>query len=124
VDTVNKSLSELDGKGWQDKVPTQEDSYVIRNSYELYNKPLNEFDTEDLRFITGQRIGLEHTIPIAIEILRDDILAEGDYFEGDLLESVLRIDAEYWSNHPDQKKEVEQLFISQQQAFEDFLLNK
>lgn len=138
---INKSLSELDGNGWKDKIPTQDDSYVVRNSYELYNKPLNEFETEDFRFIIEQRIGLEYTVPLAIEILRNDILAEGDFYEGDLLESVLRVGAEYWTQYPEHKEEVERLFIAHQkdfeeldttekiktkirEAFEDFLLNQ
>ncbi len=138
---INKSLSELVGNGWKDKIPTKDDSYVIRNCYELYNKPLNEFETEDFRFMIGQKIGLEYTVPLAIDILRNDILAEGDFYEGDLLESVLRVGAEYWAKHPEYKEEVERLFIAHQkdfeeldttekiktkirEAFEDFLLNK
>lgn len=116
---INKSLSQLEQKGWQDKVPNATDSFVIRNSYELYHKPLHEFDTEDLRFIIGQGVGLNYTVPMAIAVLKENLFAEGDYYEGDLLKNVLNVSSKYWANHPEQKKEVEQLFIANQQEFEE-----
>jgi hypothetical protein len=40
-------------------------------------------------------------VPLALQRLGEDPLAEGDYFRRDLLENVLRIDAEFWSEHPE-----------------------
>ena len=44
----------------------------------------------------GQNIGLNFLIPIAIEKLKQNILAEGDFYEGDLLKSVLTSETDYW----------------------------
>ena len=37
----------------------------------------------------GQKIGLPHLLPLAIKNLKNDQLAEGDYYLGDLLMSVI-----------------------------------
>lgn len=49
----------------------------------------------------GQNVGLEYLIPLAMEQLDSDILAEGDLFEGDLLQSVLDSDPSYWERKKD-----------------------
>ncbi len=54
----------------------------------------------------GQEIGLPHLLPVAIERLKGQPLAEGDYYPGDLLCSVLRIGATYWRSNPDQRRAV------------------
>jgi hypothetical protein len=51
--------------------------------------------------MVGQRIGLPHLVPLALQRLRDNPLANRDFFPGDLLANVLRIDAEFWCEHPD-----------------------
>lgn len=92
-----KSLLELENIGWKGNVPSKDDSYVIRNSYKLYHKNLHELSVEDIRFLIGQKIGLRFIMPLAIDILREDLFAEGDYYEGDLLKNVLNVDSSYWS---------------------------
>lgn len=47
----------------------------------------------------GQNIGLTWLIPLALDKLQVDILAEGDFYEGDLLVSVLKTSPSYWRNH-------------------------
>ena len=117
IDT-NKSLLQLESKGWKEKIPNEGDSYVIRNSYKLYHKKLNEFTVEDIRFMIGQGIGLEYVVPMSIEVLNDDLFSEGDHYEGDLLKNVLTISTDYWSRHPDLKKKVLELFMKNQQKLE------
>ena len=47
----------------------------------------------------GQNTGLQYLIPVAIDHLRQNILAEGDYYEGDLLKAVLTSDKNFWLKH-------------------------
>lgn len=47
----------------------------------------------------GQQIGLDYLIPLALEVLRKDLFAEGDLFEGDLLKNVLAIKTEFWDKN-------------------------
>jgi hypothetical protein len=41
-------------------------------------------------------------MPLALARLNDDPLAQGDFYPGDLLISVLGADATYWSGQPEQ----------------------
>jgi len=70
----------------KDKWPQHDfDSFLVRRTQELRKIPLNELTTEDLRIMIGQQIGLDYLVPLALETLTQDIWAEGDFFEGDLL---------------------------------------
>ena len=48
-------------------------------------------------------------MPIAIEILERDPLTQGDFYPGDLLGNVLRVDPSFWDEHPDYRRRVESL---------------
>jgi len=55
----------------------------------------------------GQGIGLRWLVPRALEALEQDPLSEGDLYPGDLLASVLRIPADFWSREPESRDRVE-----------------
>jgi hypothetical protein len=57
----------------------------------------------------GQNHGLEYLVPLAIEQLQEDPLAEGAYFPGDLLVSVLGGKAEFWRAHPGLREQTRAL---------------
>jgi hypothetical protein len=65
--------------------------------------PVGELSIEGLRLLIGQRIGLPHLVPLAVEVLCDDPLAEGDYYPGDLLKNVLDVDPAIWRERPELK---------------------
>ncbi len=90
---LDKTLEQLDGHVWDKPDPG---SYLVKTCHELHKKPLIDFTIEDLRIMIGQSIDLEFLIPIAIEQLKLNILAEGHFYEGDLLNSVLTSEKEYW----------------------------
>jgi GTP cyclohydrolase II len=92
----NKSLQNLERIKF---ASTKVGSNLIMQVYSLYQKPLNDFSIEDLRLMIGQEMGLEYLVPLAIEVLAKNIFAEGDLYEGDLLQSVLSIQALFWQNH-------------------------
>jgi hypothetical protein len=54
----------------------------------------------------GQQISLPILVPMAIEHLEVEPLAEGRYYPGDLLAMVLKIDETYWANHPNSSEQV------------------
>ncbi len=93
---TTKTLEQLEKSCWGD--PTNS-SNLVRTCHRLRQKPINDFETEDLRIMIGQNIGLTFLIPIAISALRQNILAEGDMYEGDLLTNVLRSDQEHWTKN-------------------------
>ena len=99
----NKSLQDIDGEDWGE--PTY-DSHLVKECHRLRRVPLCQFGVEDLRIMIGQHIGMEHLMPLALEYLRADPLAEGAYYSGDLLAAVLRAGKKFWQQHVDWQREV------------------
>lgn len=87
-----------------------EESYLIKTCNKLRKKQLINFIIEDLRIMISQNMGLKYLIPIAIEILNENILAEGDYYEGDLLSAVLSSDIKFWKEDKTNYKTFFELF--------------
>jgi len=90
---LNNTLEQLEKHDWGEP---GYDSNLVKTCHQLRKKPLKDFTTEDLRIMIGQNIGLEFLIPLAIEQLKENILAEGVCYEGDLLNNVLTSEKEYW----------------------------
>ena len=103
---LDKSLQELEQSDWGE--PTY-DSYLVTTIHRLRRVPLRQFTVEDLRIIIGQNIGLQYLIPLALEYLRKDPLSEGDFYPGDLLKTVLTADANFWQDHPEWRKEIDEI---------------
>lgn len=104
-----KSLQDLDGEDWG--TPPY-DSYLVTTCHKLRKKPLKDFTTEDVRIMIGQNICLKYLLPIALEKLKLDALSEGDFYEGDLLASVLQVEEEFWREYPFCISEVEAIVAS------------
>ncbi len=77
-------------------------STLVKRACDLRRKVLNEFTTEDLRLMIGQQTGLNYLVPLALEVLTSDLFAEGDFFEGDLLQNVLKVRTGFWDDNKDQ----------------------
>ena len=92
----NQSLQQIDGKNWGE--PTL-NTHVVKECHRLRQIPLCRFTIEDLRLAIGQSMGLEYLVPLALERLRDDPLAEGAYYPCDLLVNVLGVDQEFWKRN-------------------------
>ena len=85
------------------------ESHLVKTCHQLRKKPLKDFEIEDLRIMIGQNIGLKFLVPLAIEELKQNILAEGDYYEGDLLKSVLTSELSFWTERVDLLDELDKL---------------
>lgn len=81
----NKTLEELEGEEWG---CPEYNSHLSITCYDLRKKPISSFDSENLRIMIGQKLSLDYLIPLALEILEDNIFSEGDYYSGDLLDSL------------------------------------
>ncbi|MBI3723001.1 hypothetical protein HY251_03460 [bacterium] len=91
-----RSLEELEGVRWGEATFP---SYLAKRCHRLRTKPLGELTVEDLRIMIGQEIGLRHLVPMAIEVLTREPLAEGDFYPGDLLKSVLSVPPSFWEEN-------------------------
>lgn len=98
---------------WGDEAPYN--SHLVTTIYKLRKKNLEEFTPEDLRIVIGQNFSLPILIPKAIDRLEKDILAEGDFYPGDLLKNVLTITPKFWSDYPELKIRLKNLFAKNQQ---------
>ena len=97
-----KSLEELEG--FVAGEPPY-DSYLVQTIYALRKKPIGEYTTEDLRITIGQGRGIPYLLPIALERLELDPLAEGHLYRGDLLMNVLHAEP-HWAGLRDVKPRV------------------
>ena len=93
---TSKNLNQLENVVWGE--PEYTSGLVIR-CHKLRTKKVEDFTTEDLRLMIGQNIGSYYLVPFALRELNKNPLAEGNYYEGDLLENILKLDCEFWSMH-------------------------
>lgn len=92
-----KTLEELENVAW---LKPQFESGLSTRCHELRKVPIDELSPEDLRVLIGQGIGLEHLLPLALAVLEEDPLAEGDLYPGDLLAAVIGLHSEAWQANP------------------------
>lgn len=57
----------------------------------------------------GQSISLNYLMPLAIEHLRHDPLVAGDFYPGDLLDAVLRVESGFWHEQPHSRRAVQEI---------------
>jgi len=112
-----KTLENLEKSIWDE--PKFHSNLVI-TCHKLRKKQLKDFTIEDLRIMIGQNIGLIYLIPVAIEELKNNILAEGDFYEGDLLKMVLTSKVNYWINEKSNWKILCNLFMKNEKKIEEF----
>ncbi|GGS84474.1 contact-dependent growth inhibition system immunity protein [Streptomyces griseoviridis] len=100
----DRSLQELERERWS--APSGDETRLMATVRELRRKPIGGLTVEDMRLLIRQNVGLAHLLPLAVEVLRSDPLAEGDMYEGDLLAAVLTRDAGVWIDYPELRREV------------------
>jgi len=95
------SLEEIEKDNWGD--PPPDATRLMETVYALRRRPVGTLDTEDLRVLIAQKVGLEAIMPLALNRLEQDPMAEGDFYPGDLLVAALRAPADHWTAHPEQQ---------------------
>ncbi|MFD7417457.1 contact-dependent growth inhibition system immunity protein [Kitasatospora purpeofusca] len=105
----DRSLEELEHDRWP--APSGDETRLVATVLALRRKPVGDLTVEDLRLLIGQGVGLVHLLPLAVDVLRGDPLAEGDMYEGDLLATVLSRGAEVWHRIPGLGEEVRSIAL-------------
>jgi hypothetical protein len=95
---LHSTLEQLDGERWGEP---PYNSYLVKRTHELRTVPLNKFTTEDLRMMIGQKFSLDYLIPLALDVLAEDPMAEGHHYPGALIESILKVDPQFWEFNKD-----------------------
>ncbi|MFF1796128.1 contact-dependent growth inhibition system immunity protein, partial [Kitasatospora sp. NPDC058263] len=73
---------------------------LVATAHAPRRKPVGELTVEDLRLLIRQDVGLPPLLPRALDVLRDDPMVAGDFYEGDLLHAVLTRSPGVWSRQP------------------------
>ncbi|HKZ38447.1 MAG TPA: contact-dependent growth inhibition system immunity protein [Chryseolinea sp.] len=106
-----KSLESLEKKNYG-PVPADESS-IVKRLWTLRKVAINEFTIDDIRFMILQGIGLKYLLILAIELLESNLLTEGNYYEGDLLNAVLSLSQEQWELNNESWGKVDELLREQ-----------
>ena len=98
------TIEELEKDYW--KAPTKFPTALIEKVYLLRKKLLSELDANDLRILISQEEGLKYVVPKAIDVLERNFLEQALYYPGDLLLTVLRVDAAYWLDNDEETERL------------------
>jgi hypothetical protein len=113
---THKSLEELENDYWKD---IEFPSALVERCHAYRKIPVKELSTEQLRLLIGQNTGFRFLIPQAIALLKDNILAEGDLYPGDLLNALLHLSDGDWSGNKSEKDGFLQLLKSKMPDIEE-----
>jgi CDI immunity proteins len=94
----NKSIEQLENDFWEP--PREFPTELVKNVFLLRKKHLRDLDSNEIRILISQNIGLKYLVHRAIGILKNDMLHEAIYFPGDLLSALLNIESGYWQKNP------------------------
>ncbi|PWI09395.1 hypothetical protein DIZ27_16995 [Streptomyces sp. NWU339] len=100
----DRSLEELERDRWP--APAADATRLAAAAHALRRRPIGELTVEDMRLLIGQDIGLPYLLPLALEVLRDNPMAEGDMYEGDLLSAVLTRNPAVWTGSSELDREL------------------
>lgn len=93
-----RTLEQIDGQDWGS--PEAAPTGMVARCLRLRRTPLRDFTVSDLRLLVSQQIGLRTLVPAALQLISIEPLLEADFYPGDLLSALLRIDQAYWSDSP------------------------
>jgi len=112
----NSTIEQLENSKWVD---SDFETNLTKRCHQLRKIAVDKLEIEDLRLLIGQQIGLKYLVDLAVEKLTADILAEGDYYPGDLLNSILSIDSSYWVDNETQWSSIDNLMKHNQDKLQD-----
>ena len=110
----SKSLENLENDYWDDlhEYPSE----LVKRCYKYRKIPLVDLTIEQIRTLISQKIGLKFLLKIALQKLKQDVLAEGDFYQGDLLEVTSKIPYEFWKTHPTELQTLREIVSSKSEV--------
>lgn len=98
------SLNQIEGRSG---VASAFRSGTVRRCEAAVATPIRDLSVAQLALLLRQGIGVEHVLPRAIQILREDPLVGDEYGgRGSLLRAVLKLPRATWERHPEERAEV------------------
>lgn len=74
---------------------------LVDACHRLRKIPIDALSAGEIRLLLGQRIGVLHLAPQAIQLLEVDPMLDATFFPGDLLTAVLRADNNRYRGFPE-----------------------
>lgn len=106
----SKSIEQLENDYW--KEPPEFPTNLVKRCFEYRKIKVSELTIEQIRLLISQKIGIEFLIGIALEKLEQNIIVEGDLYEGDLLDSVSKVPTEFWNKNSTEFLNFKNIFES------------
>lgn len=106
----SKSIEQLENDYW--KEPSEFPTNLVKRCFEYRKIKVTELTIEQIRLLISQKIGIEFLIGIALEKLEQNIIVEGDLYEGDLLDSVSKVSTEFWNKNSTEFLNFKNIFES------------
>ncbi|WP_371552862.1 contact-dependent growth inhibition system immunity protein [Streptomyces sp. NBC_00554] len=100
----DRSLEELERGRWP--APPTGATRLVMTAHALRRRPIGELAVEDMRLLIGQDVGLQYLLPMALEVLRDNPMAEGYMYAGDLLSAVITRNPSVWGESAELRHEL------------------
>lgn len=96
---LTKSIEQLEDHVWSQNGDFP--SGLVERCFNYRKVPIGSLTNEQLRTLLAQRIGITYILPIVIAKLEKNPLCGGNLYEGDLLESTMRVEVALWKGRPD-----------------------
>lgn len=95
---TSRTLEQLEGNIWP--AASDESTQMVVRCHALRKIPLANLSAGDCRVLISQGIGEKYLVPLAIGYLEGCPLIEGDYYPGDLLVAMMKIEEPLWLSCP------------------------
>jgi hypothetical protein len=74
---------------------------IASRCHQYMEVPIKDLSKEQVRLLLSHDVGTIFLLDKTIRILEEDILADGDFYPGDLLSALLNVNKVYWKNSPE-----------------------
>ncbi|PZR23508.1 MAG: hypothetical protein DI535_23800 [Citrobacter freundii] len=74
---------------------------VAARFHQFVRVPVKDLSIEQIRLLLSQDVGTIFLLDKTLQLLETDILADGDFYPGDLLSAALNINRIYWDSKPE-----------------------
>ena len=102
-----KSIENLEKDFWGQ--PPKASTPLVNKVHELRTIQIEKLEPKDIRLLIGQNVGLKYLIPLALDILRDNLFVDAELYDGDLLKTVMNVNDDFWLNNKDVKSQLDDL---------------
>jgi hypothetical protein len=102
-----KSIETLEKDFWGQ--PPKYSTPLVEKVHRLRTIQIEKLEPKDLRLLISQNVGLKYLIPVAFDILHDNIFIDTEFFEGDLLKSVITVENSFWNGNKELTAQLDAL---------------